>query len=703
MMEPIRPQNDDQLNVQFVDETVIFETDFEPITFSAVNTSGDTSLCGYNAIANYIKFLPRSKRLECYRQLLQKTWDKNYEESRHYVLSRMLTNPFESLTDELKLKLLFIEEFFKLRESEAYHDYLDCDAYSAQADDQDIQNIMNLALINNEEIDQRLFEQAKENFLAKYSNIYQNIQATINSLQYGDKEFFFKEFFLKSGCTYFPPDIIGTDRKEENKIISYQVQDGSYSIIEFYRRSPLQNSYQLWLSTMMGFLRQKGTLIEIQESEENFNSILPNNSFIFFRDLDLAVREGQKKIANNLFCCKNKQLKAIETECKNNNADERISVSAQITAEEYKKIFYLAFKKILDQLSRHLAGVEGDKKFHHFLKKADYENFFKIDGEAMTEALKQLNANIELPQAMAQDGSSIIKDLNAEKIFQIALNQFKKEFSFERQYYHAINSDPLLVKLDTSRSAHFISYIAQDKLSNPFPNEDTIQSLYLDSINQEKITQDVKQTLNFFIDKEAEKFTSAQSQSMQLSSLFDERPSSSPSINTSFRSSSLFQKLKGRQDDNLRYRVLEGELDNEPIHERISRAIDQSKLLNSADGVTDAVTQEITDDEILLAMLLAKNFGGIGTKIDQIFSADGDQLDQERQALVDFLKSQDQEGSPCVNEALFNKLVNFSANFQIQCKELGIYSGNNAIDEKDFLDQASIEIRHGLRLAFIPD
>ena len=169
MMEPIRPQNDDQLNVQFVDETVIFETDFEPFTFSAVNTSGDTSLCGYNAIANYIKFLPRSKRLECYRQLLQKTWDKNYRESHHDDLSRMSTNPFESLTDELKLTLLFIEEFFKLRESGEYDDYLDHNTYSVQADEGDIQKKMTEALLKNEQIDRELFEQAKEN-LSKYSS-----------------------------------------------------------------------------------------------------------------------------------------------------------------------------------------------------------------------------------------------------------------------------------------------------------------------------------------------------------------------------------------------------------------------------------------------------------------------------------------------------------------------------------------------------
>ena len=366
----------------------------------------------------------------------------------------------------------------------------------------------------------------------------------------------------------------------------------------------------------------------------------------------------------------------------------------------------MAFEKILDQLSGPWV-VEGGIKFQHFLKKTDYEDFFKIDSLAMTAALRQLKANIQLPQAMAQDGSSEIRDFTAPKIFKIALNQFKKEFSFERQYYHAINSDPLLVKRVTLPNEHFISYIAHDKLSNPFPDKDTIQSLYLDSINQEKITQDVKQTLKSFIDKEAEKFTSAQSQSMQLFSLFEERPSSSPSINTSFRSSSLFQKLQGRQDDNLRYRVSEGELDNKPIHERISRAIDQaidqSKLFISADGVTDAVTQEINDDEILLAMLLAKNFGGIGTKSDQIFPAERNHLDRERQALVNLLFNRKGDGSKEINQVLFNKLVNFSANFQIKCKESGIYSGNTAIDEKDLLDQTSIQTRHGLRLAFIPD
>jgi hypothetical protein len=70
---------------------------------------------------------------------------------------------------------------------------------------------------------------------------------------------------------------------------------------------------------------------------------------------------------------------------------------------------------------------------------------------------------------------------------------------------------------------------------------------------------------------------------------------------------------------------------------------------------------------------------------------------------VDLLFNRNSDDSKVVNQVLFNKLVDFSANFQIQCKELGIYSGNENIDERIFLNEQSIETRHGLRLAFIPD
>ena len=88
---------------------IIFQTTQGNLSFSRLETSAHCNLCGINAISNYVKFLPESKRLDCYRKLLELTWNEHSD----------YANPFTTLTPELKLKLLFLEEFFKQREKEA--------------------------------------------------------------------------------------------------------------------------------------------------------------------------------------------------------------------------------------------------------------------------------------------------------------------------------------------------------------------------------------------------------------------------------------------------------------------------------------------------------------------------------------------------------------------------------------------------------
>ena len=431
--------------------------------------------------------------------------------------------------------------------------------------------------------------------------------------------------------------------------------------------------------------------------------------------------------------------------------DSQFNHASQFNLQNYQRILNCAYLFILKSLecSANQARSDEDTEvrqiekkaniliFKHFYLKEDYNKFFNISEHEMQLACGRVFSylfNLEPYRKLLIEVSEFttaelvefikIKDfstiqnqvhktqleglnqkyLQIQEIFKIVLAYFKKENSFERQYFHAINSDPLIVS--NLVGIHYTSYIASTKIQNPFPEHDSLQSLYLQSLSTKDFKEEISQTLSHFIDREANKLN-LQSLSARPDSAsqfpsppsIDLSPSSSPTINIIQQSSSLFQKLKGRQDDNLRYRVSEGGLDNEPIHERISRAIEQSKLLNSA----DAVTQEISENEILLAMLLAKNFGGIGTKIDQIFPDKSIRLDQERQALVGLLNIRNPDGTNKINRDLFNKLVNFSANFQIKCKESGIYSGNTAINEKDLLDQTSIQTRHGLRLAFIPD
>ena len=117
-------------------------------------------------------------------------------------------------------------------------------------------------------------------------------------------------------------------------------------------------------------------------------------------------------------------------------------------------------------------------------------------------------------------------------------------------------------------------------------------------------------------------------------------------------------------------------------------------------------------------MLIAKNFGGIGTKITEIEGKIKDKVSNDKY-LKELLKISypadiDQAGKTTEEVEIlqlkhtelsdkFDKLKDFSAQFQEQCKNQGIYSGNENINKAVFSNQQSIETRHGLRLAFIPD
>lgn len=734
-------------------EKIIIKTDSSDIDFLKVETSGQSNLCGYNAISNYIKFLPLNQRLECYKKLLSKVW------SSHNALSSN-PNPFAILTEELKYKLLFLEEFFKLRENEldGQELYLDEEENPISGEDQYYSNHVSIISLN-QNIDQQNFAKAKRIFTEKYPDYPDKL--AIQDLDYG---IFFIEFYLTGGVLRLSDD--GTQKvlldDTYNQGYSFN-HDRDHNIFS-YQYNFLKTSYQNWVSFLMTIGYDTESYTDILNPVRIFNDLLPHNSFIIL-GTEANLGSGDATPDQKHYAIKNKYLESVYEYCEQYKSPDRQGVlvnqqfnfNRQFDLEDYKKILVSAYLQILkkfESASHQLddsSNVEHNQQqsvfkiFRHFLLKQSYDDFFDENKNNIQEVCDQVFTHffdmedyrktlISNQIITTKDVLDIIKSNNftaiidagkrnefaqfhqkynqIKEIFKIVLEYFKKENSFERQYFHAINSDPLIVL--NPIGVHYTSYIASTKIQNPFPEHDSLQTLYLQSLSTKDFKKEISQTLDHFINREANKLC-LQSLSVRPDSAsqfplppsIELSPSSSPTINIIQQNSSLFNKIAGRKDDNLRYRVSESELDNKPIHERISRAIDQaidqSKLFISADGVTDAVTQKISDDEILLAMLLAKNFGGIGTKIDQIFSAERNHLDRERQALVNLLFNRKGDESKEINQVLFNKLVNFSANFQIKCKELGIYSGNKTIDERIFSNEQNIETRHGLRLAFIPD
>ncbi len=707
---------------------IIFQTDSSAIEFSRFETSGQNNFCGYNAISNYIKFLPLQQRLDCYKKLLSKAWDRHNQGSEG-------NNLFKELTEELKVKLLFLEEFFKLRELNSYqneNEFIEGETL--------FQENFKKKIALNLQSDQQYFKQAKEKFIQKYPFFSSHPQA-IQALDYDQ---FFKEFYLEGG-------VLRGSLEGGYQVLFDETYDQSYSSganhdekIFSYQYNFLKTSYQNWVSFLMAIAYNAGSFIEILDAKKIFDDLLPHNSYIIL-GAGVQLGSGVATLDQKHYTIKNKYLESVYKYCEQHEILHRREASAshqfnfkhQFGLEDYKNILVSAYLQILkkfESASHQLvdgSGIEHDQQqsmfkiFRHFLLKQNYDDFFDENKDHMQEACDQLFTHFfdvegyrgtlfPGPEISTQDVLAIIKSndftsiidgdhqreeltqLNQKykqikKIFKIVLKYFKQENSFERQYFHAINSDPLIVA--NPRGIHFTSYIASAKVADQFPAHETFQSLYLQSLSTRNFQEEVAQSLNFFIDKEAQKLEQDNlpesrgfSPSLPLVPSSSPLPSPSPSINITQQTSSLFDKLKGRNDDNFRYRVSANE-SNEPIHARISKAI---KNFNPKEG-------GLNDNGILLAMLLAKNFGGIGTKIDSIFSSPNPNqtpLDPERQALVDLLKH---------NTNLFNLLKKFSANFQIQCKELGVYSGNKEIKDDVFLDKKSIEKKHGLRLAFIPD
>ena len=84
------------------------------------------------------------------------------------------------------------------------------------------------------------------------------------------------------------------------------------------------------------------------------------------------------------------------------------------------------------------------------------------------------------------------------------------------------------------------------------------------------------------------------------------------------------------------------------------------------------------------AIFLSKKFGGIGTKSKKILNY----YRENNTKVKDYLENN--------NFEIFKKMINFSYRFQKECRDQGIYSGNERLaDDK--------KKEFGLRLSFVPD
>jgi hypothetical protein len=398
-----------------------------------------------------------------------------------------------------------------------------------------------------------------DNFQKAKSRFSSNQQ--IQDLNYDN---FFKEFYLIGGVYRWISDnehyiLFDTtfnlryeELKDDSKIFTYE---------DTY----LRTSYQNWLSFLMAMSYLPRAYLNIQDSKLIFEILLPNNSYIILGGDDAVDEDKTYTLPENFYTIKNLYYESIYRYCDEqeqahysnvkgytpvNKADYHFNHETVITDEIYKRLLNFSFYKILHSFESAADASQGlvdedlsslipksnISKFKHFLTKQSYDIFIEniqkgqenlgdlvfkglfnlekyrdVFGESRldTNGVLDIIKNFDhLQNRIKQSRVEEFKLLNkqyqeVQKISQIALDFFKKENSFEQQFYHAINSNPLIV---SNKIAHYNSYISDENIQFPFPQEESIQSLYLDSLNADNIKKNFEETFQKFLGREVEKF-----------------------------------------------------------------------------------------------------------------------------------------------------------------------------------------------------
>jgi hypothetical protein len=252
------------------------------------------------------------------------------------------------------------------------------------------------------------------------------------------------------------------------------------------------------------------------------------------------------------------------------------------------------------------------------------------------------------------------------------LENLAKQFSLYSFRFKFLSSNPFCVSNESSR--HYTTMIDskrfQELLSKVSLQYDL--SLPTQSKEQNKISQ-------MMIDDLFKK--SKQSCSEYRQNLEDQRASDLGLIKI-YRSTEIFPRYNGRNDDIIRCekgaREVEGDIEN--ILEVLRKK------------------HNMGDEELVLAIAIAKTFGGIGSALRQIQNKI-EEIDPQTQNQT--MQNQVENNFFRLCRSIFTpinrkKFCQFSAEFQKECQKKGIYSGR-----QELTDQKARN--YGCRLTFVPD
>ena len=300
-------------------------------------------------------------------------------------------------------------------------------------------------------------------------------------------------------------------------------------------------------------------------------------------------------------------------------------------------------------------------RYKHFYQKENYDKSFQ---EGITSFMIILS-EVESEQDRKKDlGEFIFSKAQNEpdKVLSTFLKvkeHFQKEFSFEKQFLNLLHSDSCLTH---ASGTHFTTMIPIYKFGNPFPDNNS--NLAVEPHLQ---LGDEKQ-----LEIQKKNVEEAYKSSVEISNRTPQNPQATLSPSTtlinSYHSTS-FERLHGRKNNNYSFEDIREDQSIPPF----------SKINSIINELRDKLN--LDDRELALAIFLSKKFGGIGTKTLQI-----NEHYIHNQDILDYIR---------VGGRL-NKLIKFSYQFQQECMKIGIYSGNEKLNDDG-------KKKYGLRLAFIPD
>lgn len=460
-------------------------------------------------------------------------------------------------------------------------------------------------------------------------------------------------------------------------------------IVESSQNQLLENGTQKIDRSAKAAFRESGaeSFITAENLKKTFKYFFPNQDMAMSQEIlniDLkpqTIPDRTQTVTTDSPTHSNPRLQSItnivDAKCqelvpvKSDSLDDFFSKTAD---EQDEILFYLLLKNILNPLKIK------DQIFNCPLTYDRYNKYFgpKGDEELLRNLLRELidfsslSGEQERTKITQILSDNLVFNLKAQAFVNNILENLKKQFSLYSFRFKFLSSNPFCVSND--HSSHYTTMIDSQRSQEPLSNVSLQYDLSLPT--QSKEQNEISQMMIDDLFKKSKQFCAE-----FLGDANDQRASDLELIKI-YRSTEIFPRHNGRNDDIIRCK--------KSVRE-VERLIE-----NTLEGLK--IKYKMSDEELVLAIAIAKTFGGIGSalrkiqnKIEEIDPQTQDQTEQN-QVENNFFQLCRSIFTPIK----LKKFCQFSAEFQKECQKQGIYSGR-----QELTDQKARS--YGCRLTFVPD